>query len=235
MIRLILILLVAFLYNCSSAAGYDSGPLRNNQGGFEYDDQLIRSYFNKRPQLRFPFKIAVLDESYNPAYLFTIKDKESFNQIEKPLVDKKVISKLFFMDTDVLPEAQGITNDSRLNSVKKARILAARFDADTVLILKNKVEVKSSSNVLSIFYLTILGIWIFPGTERDYKVTFHSALWDARNEFLYATAESEAVAKATRPLGWFNDEDNIIKLKAEALDKIKIELSSRIENLKSGK
>jgi len=221
MIRLLFVLFVALLYDCSSAAdGYDSGPVRNNQGGFEYDDQLIRSYFNKR---------------YNPVYLFTIKDKESFNQIEKPLVDKKVISKLFFMNTDVLPEAQGITNDSRLNSVKKARILAARFDADTVLILKNKVEVKSSSNVLSIFYLTILGIWISPGTERDYKVTFHSALWDARNEFLYATAESEAVAKATRPLGWFNDEENIIKLKAEALDKIKAELSSRIENLKSGK
>lgn len=232
MTRFLFILLTVLLLKCSSSDGYDSGRVRENRGNYEYDDQLIKSYFNKKPQLKFPFKIAVLDESNNPQYLFTIKDKESFNKIEKSLIDKKVISKMFFMDKEILPEANSITNDSRLNSVKKARLLASRFDADTVLILKNNVEIKSEGNILSLFYLTIVGIWIFPGTEREYKVTFHSALWDSRNEFLYATAESEATAKATRPLGWFDDEENISKVKSEALEKVKLELNSRIENLK---
>jgi rhombotail lipoprotein len=220
------------IFRCSSSAGYDSGPIKNNAGDFEYDDPTIKSYFNKKPQLKFPFKIAVMDISYHPEYQFTIQDKESFNQIEKPLSEKKIAQKIFFMDREILPEGQAVTGNRYLNYVKQARILAARFDADTVLILKNKVEVKASSNPLAIFYLTIVGMWIFPGSEREYKVTFNSALWDSRNEFLYAAAESEAIATVTRPLGWLNDRENVAKVKAEALEKIKKEWATRIENLK---
>jgi rhombotail lipoprotein len=219
------------ILNCSSSEGYDRGRITNEPNAYQYDDKEIQTNFNKKPQIRFPFKIAVFEDFDREVELSTA-DKENFIQLEESLQDKKIVSKLFFINTQILPESEKIINNPNYNSVKKARLLASRYESDTVLILRKKLIIESNHNLLSVLYLTIIGAWIFPGTEREYKLKISTALWDSRNEYLYATADSETVLKKTRPVGWFDNSEIIEKLKKESIHKLKEELQKRITNLK---
>ena len=105
--------------------------------------------------------------------------------------------------------------------MKNIRLAAARYNADAVLIIDPKVRVNKYSNLLSIFYLTIIGLWIAPGNSREAHFTINSSLWDTRSEFLFLTTESEGIGKIFRPAALLEDSDAIEIAKGESIQAFK--------------
>lgn len=54
-------------------------------------------------------------------------------------------------------------------------------------------------NPASALYLTIIGVWLVPGSHRDALTVAEGVLLDNRNEYLYAFARGEAESKSVRP------------------------------------
>src|SRR5512145_2171842 len=68
------------------------------------------------------------------------------------------------------------------------RSSAARRAADAVLVITGASAVDRYSNWASLLYVTLVGLWVVPGTHADGIFLAAGSVWDVRNEFLYATA-----------------------------------------------
>jgi len=143
-------------------------------------------------------------------------------------------------DKDVLLEAD-ITSSELIASmfpivdptvdyddVKGARLAAARHGADAVMIVTGAADVDAYSNPLSLLYLTIVGMWIVPGSHRDALFAANATLWDVATGYLYASAEAEGRGTLVRPLLFIDDDEVIARARREALIALRDELLKRI-------
>ncbi|EQA46215.1 putative lipoprotein [Leptospira broomii serovar Hurstbridge str. 5399] len=232
-----------FLLSGCSSSGFDRGPISNVQNHeVVIDDSEIKKYLSLKPQLKFPFRLGVyILDSQSDHYRIDSNNKSTILEAEKTLKLEGILSQMFLI-TESIYDLDGSNNGSfrnyykertkTLDNIKKIRILAARYGADAVLVVKPKNAFKKEANFLSMFYLTIVGIWLVPGSYRDSVFSFQGTLWDVRNEYLYLTAESESEKSVTRPLGWVDDDALVKESKEAALKEFYEELMRRFRSLK---
>lgn len=237
------ILLLLLQIGCASS-GYDRGALPEvNPNKIVIDSEEIKHYLSLKPQLRLPFRVGVYfidPEGHN--YRIDAKNKSMLLAIEENLRAEKIVSQMFLIsasvyDLDSERYESGFKNyyqnrTRTLDGIKKIRILASRYGADAVLVIKSTPRYEQKPNILSLLYATIVGIWIIPGSHGESTFTLEGTLWDVRNEYLYLTTESEASSSSTRPYGWIDEVSIVSESKEKALQEFSSELSKRFKSMK---
>ena len=189
--RILLGLFPVFLAACS-AHGFDRGRISQ---GFadepkQISDQDIRSAMANKPRLKFPFKLAVQlrdDECYRCG-AWREEDQQKILSWGEQLKHAGVISQMFI-----------IPNIFEMKDLKTIRLAAAEQGADAVLIIRSADTTDQYLNYASIFYITIFGAWIVPGSDIDALVVLHGAMWDVGNAYVYASVEAEGESHTIGP------------------------------------
>jgi len=233
---------LAILTYCSSgdyrADRFDSEKGNPNPGKISPKDKDIEEVFKIRPALKFPFKLGVyLSERSGYGWKFTEKDREEIISIGEELKKKGIISSLFFISQNIISNQSNYPYNSysyrgNLDSLRNIRLAAARYNADAVLVLDPGVHVSKYANPLSVFYLTIVGLWVAPGNSREAHFSIYSSLWDTRTEFLFLTSEVEGIAKIFRPYAILEDSDAVESAKEKAVQNFKKEIVDSMGGLK---
>jgi len=116
--------------------------------------------------------------------------------------------------------------------LKRIRLAAARHGADAVLVIKAAGQVDDYVSPLSVFYLTIVGLWVVPGTHHDALFVVRGGLWDVRNEYLYLTAEAEGLGQRVGPV-WVRSRGAVDEARGIAMKGFQEELRKRMNTLAS--
>lgn len=244
-IQFIFFITIHLIFQSCASSGMDRGKLPDISGQkIVIDDEEIKKYASLKPQLKMPFRVGVYFVSNEGAhYRINGEDKSEFLKIENELKEIGIVSQMFFVSNSIL-EVDNSNEDSyygdrykertkTLESVKAIRILSSRYGADAVLIVQPKSYYKKVSNIFSIFYLTIAGIWIAPGSSRESRFEFAATLWDVKNEYLYFTSEADSSSETSpKPLGFIDDEEIVEIDKKKALDTLSKEVKSRFKSFK---
>jgi rhombotail lipoprotein len=241
--KILILLQILFTITCSSR-GMDRGKLPDvSDKNIIIDDSEIKKYSSLKPQLKMPFRVGIyLVNPEGTYYRINGEDKSHLLSIENELKEYGIINQIFFISASI----QNFENDSdysryrnkyedrtpTLDNIKSIRILASRYGADAVLIIKCNNNYKQETNLSSLLYLTIAGIWLVPGSERDSLFEFTGTLWDVKNEYLYFTSESDSRKQVTRPLGFIDDEKIVAESKKIALEAITNEIKNRFKSFK---
>lgn len=162
----------------------------------EYSNaQTVEEIRKLRPQATFPLKIAVMPPGR----------WSGLSQPEREIIESwgDRLREIGFADTlQIVPKS--LTPDCGYKSdsgcyLTRSREAAARLGADAVLFLNDSTVTDTYLNPLSIFNLTIVGMWVAPGHHRDAYVIYEASLFDINNGYLYAIADGYGEHKSVRP------------------------------------
>jgi len=187
------ILFILFLTGCSST-GFNRGALQKQLSVKSpvVNDAEIAKALKLKPNLPRPFKVGVYfappKGHYNQQdWRWETKDKEIFLEIPKELKNTELISEVF-----QISQATMIGDD-----LQSIRLAAAKHGADAVLVITGTADVDRYNNSLGFTYILLVTAFFIPGSEVDALFMTNATLWDVRNEYLYLTAEAEAIVHKT--------------------------------------
>ncbi|CUS36178.1 hypothetical protein [Candidatus Nitrospira nitrificans] len=109
------------------------------------------------------------------------------------------------------------------------RLAAAEHGADAVLIVNGIADVDRYNNYSAFLYLTIVGMWLVPGTHADSLFVLDGAMWDVKNQYLYLSVESEGVASKMGPTMVLQNKKGTTEAKKLAVQSFGLELSKRLK------
>ncbi|MCR9142161.1 MAG: hypothetical protein NXI24_07910 [bacterium] len=227
-----------------STSGFDRGPLPRFNAKPVVNDSVIAGNLAKRPQLPANFKLGVYLYEGDHRDRLSHADLQEFLKIEEKLKAAGVLGSMFLVrplkleagssyEESFYGRHQGMPAPKRgEDALLDIRRQASRYGADAVLVLNPASEMREEANLLSILYLTIAGIWLVPGSERDHSYSIEASMWDVRNGYLYASAYSETRESRTRPLGWVDHSEIIAEDRRTAILELREELQKRVANLR---
>lgn len=202
------------------------------------NDSEIQAALDRRPQLRFPIKLAIhlAAESYHPDALprmgyrgpwtadwrWTMQDRERIDQWAEPLRKAGVIADLYVMSEMI----------STSDDVKNVRLAAAQHGADAVLFIKGVSQVDSYVDGSSVLNLLFLPGYVVPSSHLDALFMMRGAMWDVGNECLYLSVDAEGEAKSRAPTFRVKEGKATESAKGAALDSFGEELQKRMLALK---
>lgn len=216
--------------------GFDRGALTRSAhvAQQEVTEAEIGRVLALRPQLPSPFRVAMWFRPARaermslprglprPAFAWREEDREAVLAALRPLVASGILAEI-----TVIPDSI-VTGDD----LRAARLAAARHGADAVLVVSGASDVDRYSNWAAVFYLTLIGCWIVPGSHAEGIFLASASLWDVRNEFLYATAEVEGTSGSTAPAAFLLEDEEVTSAKRTALAALGKELSVRVRSLR---
>jgi rhombotail lipoprotein len=156
-------------------------------------DEDVRRIEQLKPQLRLPFRLAV-----PPPLPFGDWSEAERREIESwaaPLQKAGVISDLILIPAMLIDRRQ-----AGKPLAKRIHTAAARFQADAVLLMAMATDVDTYANPLSLLYLTLVGMWVVPGTHHEALTMIEGVLVDNRNGYIYAAAHAEGTGTVCGPL-----------------------------------
>lgn len=220
------------LIGCSSGFNRTEIAKELNSGPYDFSvkqaqDTIgaedIRSAFELKPQLKFPFKIAIrFVPSSDGFWRWTDEDKKRLETWSRKLKKRGIVSDVFLLSDIVV----------RDESLSGLRLAAAQHGADTLLIVKAATDLDRYTNPSALFYLTLVGCFLAPGSHLDGLMVIKGAMYDVRNEYLYLTAEAEGESKSWGPLAFIDEKKVFKKAKSKALASFGNELIQRISTLR---
>lgn len=181
-----------------------------------YDDADVLRVEQARPQLQFPIRLAVAFQATVDRWGYGERSESDGQRKEirawgDKLRDAGLVSDLF-----ILPDI--LTGQTRSqNPVKDLRVAAARLQADALLILRSATDVDSYSNPLAVLDLTIVGMFLAPGHQKDALTIVEGIVIDNRNQYVYFAGSAEGLGSTFGPLAVVNDRDAVRDSRREAL------------------
>lgn len=155
----------------------------------------IADALSVQPQFVWPARLAVVEVGRPQRYCGGYGEKPSgreedlwIDPVKKAHSDVEAVvpvSDLF------LPSAQRDRNGQTSLNLRDARLAAAGVQADLVLVYQTKSDWGKSGNPLSLLYLTIVGLWVSPGTDLESIHVAKGALIDVRNGFVYGVVSAD--------------------------------------------
>lgn len=222
---IVFVALAVGLLGCASKRGFDRGAAGNQlrEAAPAVSDQDIKEAFEIKPQLKYPFKLALFLNGGGWKWRWTGEDKDSFLALEKRLVQDNLVSKMILITpSDV---------ETRSVDLKSIRLAAARYGADAVLVVNGTADTDRYNNILGPTYVLLLPMAFVPGTQLDALFMTNCKLWDVRNQYLYFTAEAEGEAGQTRPTMFIEEKHAIEKAKKAAVAGLKEEILGRFKSI----
>ena len=165
-------------------------------GKLEFSSRSVEEIDSIRAQLRVPFRLAVAPPLWRSDLHWTAGERAEIESWRKELVDSGVVSDLVLIP----PITYELGRHDPKSAFEQVREAAARHHADAVLVIRDVEADVTRQNPLSVLYLTIVGCWVVPGTTGEAVSMMQGVVIDNRNEYLYASFESEGASKATKPV-----------------------------------
>ncbi len=234
---LLVFLLILVHFGCA-ARGFDRGALRHEMRQdlpTEVTDSDIQKALELKPQMKFPFRLAVYLKSEGRGlagasspqlryrnhlrWRWEGEDKDSLLSIAEKLKAEGVITDMF-----ILPPSRVSQHDLR-----GIRVAAAEHGADAVLVVDGNEDVDRYQNYFGFLYVTIVGAWLVPATHADALFVMDGAMWDVRNKYLYLSVEAEGMASKLGPVMVLEDKDAIAEAKKQAVGAFVPELAKRLK------
>lgn len=180
---------------------------------------------DSRHPLTVPFRLAVAPpvDCYGGGWSeMELKEIRSWGERLKEagtIRDLLIIPRMFFQDQRADGRERGMTH---------IRNMAARFDADAVLLIASYSEVDSYVNPLSLLNITLLGLWIVPAHHRDSLTIVEGVLVGTRDAAIPIVAEGEGVGKIMRSYMYVESADAIRASRVDGLRKFGEEFCKRV-------
>ena len=228
--RTILFAAMIFTLGACASKGFNRGDLKEQAGIVKpvFDDQEIKAAFDKKANLPKPFKLAVFFKSPKEGrsenqWRWTEQDKSIFEAIGSELKAQGLVAEVFPLLASLAPD----------ESLKSLRLVAAKHQADALLIVTGATQIDRYTNSWGWSYLMILPALFVSGSKADTLFLSNASLWDVKNEFLYLTAESEATTSETYVAAFGKSDKELIgESKTQALKGLKTELEKMIKGIK---
>lgn len=138
-----------------------------------------------------------------------------------------------FEQIDFLPEVY--LPAGRANDLKTLRIAAARAHADGLLIYSTEAGYEYRPNALSLFYLTIVGAFIVPGSEGSALVVSKAVLLDVKTGYIYRVFEAYGEESSLAPVALLNEEELEFKARKQALGALARLAAEKVKKLAAAK
>jgi hypothetical protein len=203
--QVILALVVTFVGGCS---GIDRKALQKDSelppAGIEVSET---STGPSRP-LSLPLKVAVYlavpgDETWN----WTAYDRGVIASWGKKLKSDGVLDELLLMSSF---SASG-------GSLSEIRQAASILDSDLVLVMQASGQINEGWNPLALFYLTLIGYYILPGSHADAVMLANGTILEVESGRSLAAFAVEGKDSTIAPGGWIDSDEVRRKARARAL------------------
>lgn len=227
------VVLLTSLAGCASARGFDRGALSDALAASEpVTEADIQRVLELRPQLPHPFKLGIYfrprpdgrsRERVGAASSWTWhpSDKQRLIDVGRALEQDGIVSETVFVSAET-----GAGRDLRA-----IRLAAARHGVDAVLVVNGVADTDRYNNALGMTYVLIVTPLFVPGTVVDALFVSHAALWDVRNEYLYAAAEADGEASQTRPAALVHEPEVVEQARANSIDALAASIAGHARNL----
>lgn len=196
---------------CSASKGFNPSIMKESFDGDKVPvtDEEIARLLALKPQIKQPFHLGIyLKSRYYSWSQLDMDSQDAGGAWIKELKSSGIVNKVTFISPLT------VARDDLMN----IRMGAARHQVDAVLVVDSASDVDRYNNFLSVLYLTIIGLFIVPGTHADSLVLVKGALWDVRNEYLYLTVEGEGRASKIGTAVLLDDIDSLKIARKNALD-----------------
>jgi len=222
--------LSSLVVGCASK-GFNRGELSEQISVVKpvYDDKAIKDTYNKKANLPKPFKLAVYFkdpkgfQSRHAEWRWTEHDKAFMDDVAKDLKAQGLVAEVF-------PIIGTLVEDQNL---KALRLVAAQHQADALLIVTGTGQIDRYINSWGWTYLLVLPALFVPGSEADTLFMTSASLWDVKNEFLYLTAEAEAITSDNHIAAFGKRDIELLdSAKTQALGKLKEAIKKMIQGTK---
>jgi hypothetical protein len=179
-----------------------------------------------KPQLKLPARIAIAPpvQAYRPSYTdrhwasqlntWSPEEVDVLQALEKPLRAAGIASEVVVLPSSLVAVCGDRDESCRVDAERAA---AARARADALLMVDLATDTDEYVNPASALYLTIIGMWLVPGTHRNALTVAEGVLIDNRNEYLYAFARGQGESKSLRPLIYADTASVVHSSRVEAL------------------
>jgi len=216
-------LLVMGTASVGCATGFNSAEMREalqEERKLFSDDDDVAKIEQLKPQLKLPFRLAVAPPLqvrqhywHEPRGLMEGERDEIMAWGER-LKKEGVVSEFILIP----PMLMDLSASRQPTSyVKAVRLGAARVQADAVLFLRSVTDTNSYANVLSVLDITLVGMFLVPGHQRDALTILEGMIVDNRNQYVYFATSVEGSGSATAPLAMFDQRDAVAESRKNAL------------------
>ncbi len=220
-------LVILLLAGCSQ--GFDSAEvkIRLKAEPLEVTNEEILKTREIESRISYPFKLGIYFDVSNKKSKWRW-DWEWNEQDQKVLMALKKEFKDFELVTNIVHISESVVNGWTLKDI---RLAAARYQVDAVLVVRGSPSVDSYFNPWSCLYLTILGMWIAPGSNRDALFAMEGVLWDVGNKYMYLAVEAEGTGQVQRPTIYITDRQAIGLAKNDAVVRFSKRLARELKIL----
>lgn len=198
-------LIILFVSGCAGK-GFNRGEMERNTKNYQptqgYTNLSVEDVEKLKSQINLPFKLAIGAPSrsswrgggreWSPEEL---KEIESW---KIQLQQSGIISEMYIMPSNFLIQCD--RNDPKCTTLSINRSAAAQVQADALLMINLVTSTDEYANPLSLLNLTIVGMWIVPGHNRDALTIAEGIMIDNHNGLMYSFARGEAEEGIIRPL-----------------------------------
>ncbi len=206
---------------CGGAMGMDRGPIEVVETpppppAEVVVDAPIQEVLTRRPQLPREVRIGVVFRTApNGEWRWTFEERQQIVSAADGLAH-----------VTMFPISQRLATG---HDLMQSRVVAAQHGAHAVLIVEGAAEEETRDNGWVATYPLLLPILFAPGQELDLLFTTDARLYDVRNGFMYAAAESEALEEQQRAHVWIDGEAATREARRRAVELLTGELTERLE------
>ncbi len=216
--RVLLAVVVAGVVGCGT--GYNRGALeaglRAANPVYVSSEQSVEEIERAKPQLILPARIAVAPPTDGPSRTWSPDEVRVIESWAEPLRAAGIASELLILPSGLVDGGPCDPADHRCK-LRAQRSAAARTRADALLVVHLATATDEYVNPASLLYLTIVGMWVAPGTHRNALTIADGVLLDNRNEYLYAFARGEGENRVVRPVMFTDEQAVMATSRVEAL------------------
>ena len=230
--NLIMLSLMLLILSACSSRGFDRGALRQSLRGETkvITEKSIKEAYALKPQLKFPFKLGVYFDSCSKCSIysrqnhnnsFTGKNKDRLLSIKADLALSNIIADMFIIPDAFISE----------QTPEAIRLAGAKQGADAVLHIKGDYALNQYMNPSGILYLTLIGMYIIPGTHIDALYMTSGIMYDVSNGYVYTVLESDGEGSTYGSLALIEDSDAITRARNNSVELFSEEFAHRLNNL----
>ena len=225
--KITLLLLLSLFVSCSHKKAVDSSDSYSDSPQQQKSSSpfSVEEISKLKPQIHPPIKIAI---NFN---MHDVTSPEETKEIESWLPALKELG--FANELIILPKSA--YDNSYGSNINAARAVAASLHADAVIVIDGNSRSEAYVNPLSIFNITIIGMWVIPGHNKDVHTVLDASIFDTNSGYLYGFARGQGTAEKMLPFMYTNYRTGVPEAKMVALQDLGKQLIEQVKLIMKNK